>query len=536
VPLQTTELTPDFPVFRTSRMNIDRNISSTQITWIVGLLVGLGLAFVLGTAIGQQDFRKVSLILGGGIGIGVFLALGKNYWLLIPLSLGAKFPAVPLGGRALEFPELCIAGCSLMYALRVATRKEKFRIFVPVNVPFLLFMAWVGMVFLIHPIGFSMLGASVGGGRFYVKLGLALASFIILANRSYSERDLKWTVGFILFGAFFSACYGIAQYFVSGGPQPDASGYVAEEFYSWHQVLSVPAMTVAFLIFSRWSPRQVFGVQHPAVLFALAACFVLILLSGKRMALAAMIVAPLVSAVMFRQYRYIFLALIFSFALSFLLVGGQGHWFKLPLVAQRTLSWLPGEWDQELDSLRGGADDFRTELRRMAIDNIKTDPLVGQGYAMNMGEIMMAMTLNQQVGGLEIVTAGHAIARNWHNVWLGYAADFGIPLSLMQVAIFLTVVLLTCKNFKHYSNRSFAGIFSLYVLIYTVRDIMASWTSGHTAVDAFDRWWMYGIVVAIYLQSRSRANQPSHSGPRDTSHKDAEFSPTPALAAHRNTV
>ena len=59
-------------------MNLDRNISSTQITWIVGLLLGLGLAFVLGTAIGQQDFRKVSLIIGAGIGIAVFLALGKN--------------------------------------------------------------------------------------------------------------------------------------------------------------------------------------------------------------------------------------------------------------------------------------------------------------------------------------------------------------------------------------------------------------------------------------------------------------------------
>jgi len=190
-------------------MNFDRNISSTQITWIVGLLLGLGLAFVLGTAIGQQDFRKVSLIIGAGIGIAVFLALGKNYWLLIPLSLGAKFPAVPLGGRSLEFPELCIAGCSLMFILRVATRKEKMRLFVPINTPFLLFMAWVGMVFLIHPIGFSMLGASVGGGRFYLKLALAFAAFVVLSNRAYSERDIKWVLGLLVFGAFFGMVYGI---------------------------------------------------------------------------------------------------------------------------------------------------------------------------------------------------------------------------------------------------------------------------------------------------------------------------------------
>ena len=517
-------------------MNFDRNISSTQITWIVGLLLGLGLAFVLGTAIGQQDFRKVSLIIGAGLGIAVFLSLGKNYWLLIPLSLGAKFPAVPLGGRFLEFPELCIAGCSLMFILRVATRKEKMRLFVPINTPFLLFMAWVGIVFLIHPIGFSMLGASVGGGRFYVKLALALASFVVLANRTYSERNLKWVFGLMIFGAFFTACYGIAEYFLLGGPQPDASGYVAEEFYSWHQVLSVPAMTLAFLIFSRWSPKEVFGLQRLTVLMCLAASLALVLLSGKRMALAAIFAAPLVSAVMFKQYRYILLAVVFGAVAAFLLAGGQGHWFKLPLVAQRTLSWLPGEWDQELDSMRGGTDDFRTELRRIATGNIKANPIVGQGYAMNIGDILTTMSLQQQVGGLEIVTAGHAISRNWHNVWLGYAADFGIPLSLMQAAVLLTVVLLSCKNFNYYSNRSFAGIFSLYVLIYTVRDIMASWTSGHTAVDAFDRWWMYGIIVAIHLQSRLGEKQPSRQNPRAASDTHAAITSHPGMEANQRAA
>ncbi|MFM8458674.1 MAG: hypothetical protein ACKOB0_06960, partial [Chthoniobacterales bacterium] len=104
------------------------------------------------------------------------------------------------------------------------------------------------------------------------------------------------------------------------------------------------------------------------------------------------------------------------------------------------------------------------------------------------------------------------------------------------VAVLLTVVLLSCKNFNYYSNRSFAGIFSLYVLIYTVRDIMASWTSGHTAVDAFDRWWMYGIIVAIYLQSRLWEKHPNRSGLRDTSPEQAGLSAPPALAAHRNAA
>ena len=479
-------------------MNFDRNISTTQLTGAVGLLLGLGVAFVLGSAVGNNDFQKVALVLGAGIGIGVFLALGKNYWLLIPLSLGAKFPALPLGGRAVEFPELCIAGCAVFFALRVATRRERLRLLRPMNVPFVLFMIWVAMVFLVHPIGLSMLGANVAGGRFYIKMALAFASFVILCNRTYTEQDISRVLALLVFGAFFGMVYGIYEY-TSLGPTVDAAtGIATDEFYSWHQVLSLPAITIAFLIFSRWSPQQVLGLQRPGILFLFVACFALALLSGKRMGLTAVLLAPIVSSVMFRQYRYITVALIGLAIMMATLVSGQGQWFNLPLVAQRTLSWLPGDWDPELENIRGGADDFRKELRRLAMDNIKADPIVGQGYAMNIGDILTTMTLQKQVGGIEVVTAGHAISRNWHNIWLGYAADFGIPLSLFQAAIFLVVLFVSNRNFKTFSNRCLMGVFSLYVFMFTVRDLVASHTSGHTALDAFERWWMYGIVVAIY--------------------------------------
>jgi hypothetical protein len=41
----------------------------------------------------------------------------------------------------------------------------------------------------------------------------------------------------------------------------------------------------------------------------------------------------------------------------------------------------------------------------------------------------------------------------------------------------------------------------MYLFIYTVRDVVASHTSGHTALDAWNRWWMYGILVAVYLKA-----------------------------------
>jgi hypothetical protein len=491
-------------------MNIDRHVSSTQIIWAVGLVLGLGLAVLLGSAVGGQDFVRVALVLGAFIGVGTFLALGNKYWMLIPLSLGATFPAVPLGGRAIEFPELAIAGCAVMFAARIATRKEKLVVFRSVNVPILLFVAWVGMVFAMYPVGFAMLGSDQGGARFYLKLGLAFAAFLILSSRTYSERDIKWIFAFLIFGAFFTLLYDFATT-VLGGPSIDpATGMVREEFYTWHQTLSGPATTIVFLMCAKWSPKEIWSLQRPWLVVVYGICFLMVLMSGKRMALVAVVLAPLVSAIMFRQYIYIFAALLVAFAASGALVAGQGQWFKVPLLAQRTLSWLPGDWDPELQGMTAGTDEWRAELRFMATKLIKQHPLVGRGFAVDISETITAVNMAQQGGGMDIQVASYALGRAWHNRWLGYAADFGIPLPIIQATIYLAILLMAFRCFGYYGNRQAFGVFSLYLLIFTVLDLVSSYTSGHTSSDAWARWWMYGVLVSVYVQMlKERTALPS---------------------------
>ena len=495
-------------------MELDRHISRTQIVWAVGLLIGMALAAYIGSAVGNQNIQMVVLILGAFAAIGMGLFLGRDYWMLIPFSIGANFPAVPLGGRSLEFPELAIAGCSLLYVIRIATRKEKLRVFQMANLPILLFMGWVGMIFALNPIGLAMLGSSVGGGRFYLKLALAFAAFLIMSNRTYTQRDMKWVFGFMIFGAIFSLVYGVASYFLASPAVDQATGMVMEEYYTWHQVLSVPAMTIGFLIFARWSPRQVFGLQRPMVLFIFLLCFLMVLLSGKRMGLVAILLAPLVSAVIHRQWVYIFLAALLAACGLTLIVVGQGQWFSLPLVAQRTVSWLPGDWDPELQGMRGGTDEWRAELRYMAEQMVRRYPIMGKGFAIDISETVTAVGMSERTGGLDIQVAAYALGRSWHNTWLGYAADFGIPLSVIQAIIYLTMFFLSLKCFRHYGSANLLGVFALYVLIFTVRDVIASHTSGHTALDAWARWWMYGIVISIYTALRAANTVGTKRPPR----------------------
>jgi len=509
-------------------MEINRNISKTQITWIVGVLLGLGLAIFMGSAAGSTDFVVVSTVLGAGLGIGTFLVLGKNYWMLIPFSLGAAFPVVPLGGRSLEFPELAIAGCSLFFLLRLASRKEKLNFFRPINIPILLFMAWVGMVFVLNPVGLAVMGSEVGGGRFYLKIALAFAAYLILSNREYSERDIRWVFGLIIFGACFSLIYGVISYLLIGPGINLNTGLVDEEYYTWHQLLSVPATTVSFIIFARWSPKQVFSIQKIWTALTYITCLLLVLISGKRMALITIFLAPLVSAILRRQISFIFITLGFATVTLGTLTAGHGQLFSLPLVAQRTISFLPGDWDPEMDQLRGGADEWRAELRQWAGTMIKRDPVIGGGFAVNIQETATAGAMAQEGGTIDIQVARYALGRSWHNRWLGYAADFGIPMSIIQVIIYAWVLFLSYRVFKLDSDRSVLSVFGAYLIIYNLSDLAASWTSGHTALDAFSRWWIYGIIVALFLQTAAKAReQPSGAGPSITSFRKQ---PSPRFA------
>jgi O-Antigen ligase len=472
-----------------------RNISVTQITWIVGTLLGLAMAVFMGSAVGSQDFQKVIMVLGAGMGIATFLILGKNYWMLIPFSLGASFPVLPLGGRSLEFPELAIAGCSLFFALRVASRKEKLQVFRTVNIPVLLFVAWVGMVFIMNPVGLAMLGSQAGGARFYIKLALAFAAFLIMSSRDYTEKDIRWIFGFLIFGACFSLVYGFAEYAIAGPRVDPTTGLVGDEFYTWHQLLAGPPLTIVFLIFARWKPGDIFSLQRAGLLLIYGLCVAMVLLSGKRMALLAVFLAPLVSAIMYRQTVALIAGLTLAIVAVGGLVAGQGEYFRLPLGVQRTLSWLPGDWDPEFQAMKGGRDDFREDLRRYAMDNIKADPWIGRGFAVNIAETISAVSITTQG---DLSTIAMALGRSWHNAWLGYAADFGIPLSIIQGVVYLWILVLSAKVFLHYGNHSLFGVFALYVLIFSVRDLVASHTSGHTALDAWGRWWMYGVIVSIH--------------------------------------
>ncbi len=465
------------------------------------------MAIFLGKAVGEGQKMHIAMVFSIMVGAPLLLSLGKNYWYLIPAALLSGLPAIPIGGRSINLSELSIAICCVLFITRLAFRRDQIQLFRATSFPIYLFMAWVLFIFCLYPVGMQVFGASMMGGRFYAQLVLAFIVFIVVTSRTITEKDTKWVIVFILCGSLLNTAYSIACFFFLGTGDDSVNLEAnTDAFYTWHQTLSVPAMAIVFLLFSWKKPSEVLGFRNISLFIVYLACIALTLFSGKRMALVAVLIAPLLGAILNKQYFYLFLGGFAALIFSGIIIFGHGDLFKLPLQMQRALSLLPADWDREIRGIAGGSDPFRESLRRFAMENIKRNPIIGRGFAIQYGEVTGQVSATRYIGGIDAQAAPYAIGRSWHNTWLGYSADFGIPLAVIQALIYITVLLVAYKAWFLCPTNSLKKIIIGYIFIFTTRDILASHTSGHTAWDAYDRWWMYGLLFSIYATLTVKKN------------------------------
>jgi hypothetical protein len=488
---------------------------NSKIIVFATMAVGLVVALFLGVAVGEGRRMHIAAVFAVMVGAPLLLSLGKNYWYLIPASLLSGLPAIPFGGRNINLAELCIALCFGIFITRVAFKLDKIVLWRATHIPIYLFMAWVVFIFCLYPVGLAAFGSATMGGRFYAQLVLAFMAFLIVASREITEKDCKWVIFFIMGGAIINATYKIFSFFFIG-EQDDflSDGGGPDGFYTWHQSLSVPAVAFSFLLFSWKKPSQALSLKHPLLALGYLCAIALTLYSGKRIGLAAVVLAPFLGAIIHRQYAYLWLGALAAAMISGFVMLGHGEFFRLPLQAQRALSILPADWDREIKGIERGSDPFRESLRRFAMENIERNPIIGKGFAIEYSEIIGQLMATKYVGGGDSQAAPYAVGRSWHNTWLGYAADFGIPLSVIQGLLYLTVTIVSFRALRMLPPGTPRFIVCAFIFFYVIRDWVASHTSGHSAMDAYDRWWMYGLLFAIYAMlttSKKYIAQPQPS-------------------------
>jgi O-antigen ligase len=272
--------------------------------------------------------------------------------------------------------------------------------------------------------------------------------------------------------------------------------------YTWHQSVAIVPLMVIQLLFARFRSRELFSFDRLGWLLVLLVCCALAVISGKRTAVATVPLAFISAALIRREYSFVFLwGGVVAAALAFVITL-HGTIFSLPLLAQRALCWLPGRWDPSLSHMEGGKDEFRERLRELAVEKIRDDPWLGRGYAVDRRLMsLIEATPNQS----EKLILQMAQGSSWHNTWLGYAADFGIPASALQAFIYGFIIWLGIKTCQRLPLQSMRFTLVFYVVLYTIRDVAISHHDGHSSIGPYQRWWMYAVVIAIALHARAQA-------------------------------
>jgi uncharacterized membrane protein len=102
------------------------NISANQIMVWTALLLGLGVAVVIGNAVGSSDMRMVAGVIAVIPAAVIFVKLKTNIWVLLPITwyLTGRLPWLPL---PFTVRDLCFMAVILFFTLFFATRALPWR-------------------------------------------------------------------------------------------------------------------------------------------------------------------------------------------------------------------------------------------------------------------------------------------------------------------------------------------------------------------------------------------------------------------------
>lgn len=443
---------------------------------------------MMGGTYGRMPYVSMGLVLGT-----LILWLDKQYWMLFPLAFLTRGSISLPGFEVLEVSCMVIIGT---HFVRRALRRETHTRFRPAVLWAVPYFIWVVVVYLMNPSGIYLFGSGTIGARFYLKILLGFWATVVMSFQQVEEADCRKIVRISVAVVAVSLTWN----FIIKRASVDASTVSAYELLG--------AAPLFFWLHSRFRITQLLRVGWKplaAIWLTLMTIF-----TGKRRAVFNILVFPVIRALIARRDRgaTLVLSTIFAVVLG-IIVAGQGFLYELPLSMQRGLSMLPGRWDSSLTAFEGGKDPFREIVKEYAWEEIRRDPWFGRkGFAINLEEIKWVSSSGSTN------YREHGVAGNWHSTWIGMMADFGIP-GAVGWAIFSIGMLWTgFQKLKECAADSYQQTVVIYCLGSFILNLLASNTSGHSALVPFFIWPTFGLILAISPSSASENDSPGTPGLR----------------------
>jgi hypothetical protein len=380
--------------------------------------MGIGILFALyaGNYVADEDYTPIAIVLGGLVAITLVFSVGSNAYLTIPMCwplVGSiNLLPLPFNVRQLAMIFACIIFVSGIIFKRGAGKKIPFDAidtWVWVNIGYLI------TVFFRNPVGINVLGGDRVGGRPYVDVVLGVFVYLILRKETISPKIARLIPLVWLGGEIFNALGGLVGLYLptlgskigmlySGFlPEFGKEGMSVEVGETRLGSLQSFGTTMILFIVCSVNPTHLIRPQNFLKLGGYFLGLILIMLSGFRNALMNVFLVTALGAVLRDKFMGVFkvIVIVFIVGLSGVLLSYSS--INLPWTFQRTLSFLPGNWDPSAVAAAKDSSEWRYEMWRIALisDKYIHNKLLGDGFGVSRPDYERMM--DAMLGGVGFV-------------------------------------------------------------------------------------------------------------------------------------
>lgn len=388
---------------------------------------GLVLAVILGTQLVTDRGLAIAWVAMAGLATFCIWA-GRSIWLLLPfmasLEIGLRLPGNP---DSLLLGQLIVLGfCALLFLMRKLPIRF---VFGETEFWILAISVCILQAYLRNPVGLNVFGGATVGGRPYVVFGMMILTSLLLVSLKVPERELKFILPLSIAGGLGNALVALASAFSPGVAfYTGASYYRSDEtnYENFGEVVDTrqagrnPALSKLGSNLALWvaihvSPiRVVFKPIYAAFLiFGIAAA----LFGGFRSSLI-IITLTLFIATYYRSGIFGILCICFLIAMATAILAFVNLVAPLPPNVQRTLTFLPGTWEQRYKDDAKGSTEWRLEMWKEALGTEKwiQNKILGDGLGFSASDFKKAFFLQKGGGGWDKGREQALINGDYHSV------------------------------------------------------------------------------------------------------------------------
>jgi len=382
----------------------DNSMQDSRVTSAIVVAGGIVCALLVGTWIAEGSLLPFA-VFGAAAVATIVLMLQQRIWILIPIFwyLTGRLGFLPLPFSARDMAVLTAFSVFVIFlALRFIRADAKMELLdwiVFLNIGYLI------TVFVRNPVGLSAVGSAMVGGRPYFDSFIGFLAFVVLTRTALRPKLAKILPLFSCAGQVGVSLSGaLAHYIPSTAPLVgrvysgiDTSEYITQgaglEDSDLNRVTNLLGGAQAGIL-TLVSYFPALSLLSPVRLLRFL-CFLAVCsgfaLAGFRNGISLMGFAFVMSTYFRAGFKKAFLVTVMACLAIFGLVAVHNAGLRLPLTAQRALSFLPGDWDRVAKGDAEGSSEWRFYMWEVVLstNTYIHNKLFGDGFGFSSEELQI---------------------------------------------------------------------------------------------------------------------------------------------------